>query len=256
MTFRLPPAFIALLILCFSGILTFVVQAIVDFGMHLTLPNIYLFLIQGLISAALTKPFKMQGWWTYILFVFPLAIWLGLAQDINPLFYLVSFIFFASLYWSVFLTQVPYYPSSTTVCHQVAELVEANTHLRIVEIGSGLGGFSLKLAQLRPQCTILGIEIAPLPWFISYMRAQFQNPQVSFKLGNYKTIDFSQFDLIFAYLSPAAMPSLYQQCAEQMSAGAILVSHEFQVPGVEPSKTLQSDKNSKKSFIYEINPLF
>ncbi|QWD48447.1 class I SAM-dependent methyltransferase [Polynucleobacter paludilacus] len=248
----MPPAFTALLILCFSGILTFIAQTIVDFGLHLTLPNGLLFLLQGLIAAGLAKLLKMQVWWPYILLIFPLAVWLGLIFRINPLFYLVGFVLFASLYWSVFLTQVPYYPSSESVCILVAEMLPPDQKQSVVEIGSGLGGFSLKLAHLRPQCTVLGMEIAPLPWLISYLRSKFQKSLVRFRLGNYKTLDFSDFDLIFAYLSPAAMPSLYEQCSMQMKPGAILVSHEFPIPDIEPTRTLQSETGNKTSFIYEI----
>jgi hypothetical protein len=248
----MPPAFIAFLILCFSGILTFITQTIIDFGLHLILPNGYLFLIQGLIAAGLAKLLKMQIWWSYILLAFPLAVWFSLILQINPLFYLVGFITFASLYWSVFLTQVPYFPSSGAVCEQVAEILPPNEKRRVVEIGSGLGGFSLKLAHLRPQCTVLGIEIAPLPWIISYLRSKLQKSHVRFVLGNYKTQNFADFDLIFAYLSPAAMPSLYEQCSNQMQSGAILVSHEFPIPGIEPSRTLKSEQGNKKTYIYEI----
>ena len=248
----MPPAFIAFLILCFSGILTFITQAVFDFGLNLILPNGCVFLMQGLIAAGLARLLKMQAWWPYILAAFPLAVWLGLILHINPLFYFVGFVLFASLYWSVFLTQVPYYPSSRAVCLEVAEILPPDQQRYIAEIGSGLGGFSLQLSKLRPKVTILGMEIAPLPWLISYLRAKFQKSSVRFQLGNYRSLDFARFDLIFAYLSPAAMPDLYKQCQEQMKSGGILVSHEFAVPNIEPSKTLQSGSNNKITYIFEI----
>jgi hypothetical protein len=43
-------------------------------------------------------------------------------------------------------------------------------------------------------------------------------------------MNFAKQDLIFAFLSPAAMPALYLQAKKQMKTGAILASYRFEIP--------------------------
>lgn len=249
---RLSPALIALFIACLTTGLTLLLQEMVSHYLVITLPGVLLLLIQGMIAFALARIFRLAIWWQWILFIFPLAIWLTLKLDLTPGLFLGGFLLFALMFWSVFLTQVPYYPSGRSACDVVAELIDHEKKLKIIEIGSGLGGFSIRLAKLHPKSSYLGIEIAPLPFLISLIRAKYQRSKVRFKLGNYEKVDLSDFNLVFAYLSPAAMPSLYEQCRVQMKAGSILVSHEFIVPGVKPSSILKSDHHSKITYIYQM----
>jgi SAM-dependent methyltransferase len=249
---RLSPALIALLVGCFSAGLSLLLEQICSKYLPTTLPELFFLIIQGLVAALLARVLKLAIWWQWILFIFPLAIWLALKLDLSPSFLFGGFLVFVLMYWSVFLTQVPYYPSGRGACDIVAELIDPKRQLKILEIGSGLGGFSLQLAKIHPKCTYMGIEIAPLPFLISLIRSKYQGSKVRFKLGNYEKVDFADFDLVFAYLSPAAMPKLFEQCKAQLKPGSVLVSHEFDVPGVKPSETLQSDLDSKVTYLYRI----
>lgn len=249
---RLSPALIALFIACLTAGLSSILQEMAPHYLPVTLPGVLFLLIQGMIAFAVARMFRLAIWWQWILFIFPIAIWLTLKLDLTPGLFLGGFLLFALMYWSVFLTQVPYYPSGKSACDVVAELIDHEKKLEIIEIGSGLGGFSIRLAKLHPKSSYLGIEIAPLPFLISLIRAKYQRSKVRFKLGNYEKVDLAQFDLVFAYLSPAAMPKLYEQCRAQMKVGSILVSHEFVVPGVEPSGILKSAHDSKVTYTYQM----
>jgi len=249
---RLPPAFIALLIGCFAAVISLLIEEFCSNYLHSKPPRVLFLLLQGLISAFIARVIKLANWWQWILLIFPLAIWLALKLDLTPHFLFGGFLLFVMMYWSVFLTQVPYYPSGQGVSDRVAQLIDHKKQLKIIEIGSGLGGFSMRLAKIRPNSSYLGIEIAPLPLLISLIRKKIERSKVSFKLGNYQKVDFANFDLVFAYLSPAAMPKLYEQCSTQMKSGSFLVSHEFIVPTVKPSDILLSDDDSKGTYIYQI----
>ena len=249
---RLSPALIALLIGCLAAALSWILQEFCSNYVPIALPRVFFLVIQGILAALLARHFKLAIWWQWILFIFPLAIWLALKLDLTPSVLFVGFLLFVLMYWSVFLTQVPYYPSGQGACDVVAKLIDHDKHLEIIEIGSGLGGFSIQLAKMRPNSRYTGIEIAPLPLLISLIRSKYQRSLVRFKLGNYEKVDFSRYDLVFAYLSPVAMPKLYEQCKMQMESGSILVSHEFIVPGVKPSNILRSNHDSKASYLYQI----
>lgn len=249
---RLSPALIALPIGCLAAGLSLLLQAFYSDYLPITLSRVLFLILQGIIAALLARALKLAIWWQWILFIFPMAIWLALKLDLTPSVLFGGFLLFVLMYWSVFLTQVPYYPSGQAACDVVAALIDHEKQLKIIEIGSGLGGFSFRLAKIRPKSSYMGIEIAPLPFLISLIRSKFQRSKVRFRLGNYQKMDFADFDLVFAYLSPVAMPKLYEQCKAQMKPGSILVSHEFIVPEIKPSNILKSGHDSKVTYTYQI----
>jgi len=252
---KAPPALIALLV---QGI-AFVLAAtlcwlLIQLGFHFYewLPSLAcLFITQGIFAYFLSAQFKMAHWWRYIHLVFPLAIWVALELQIPTGYFLAGFILTGALFWSVFLTQVPFYPSRPEVWTAVSELLPGKK-LRILEIGSGMGNFAIRIAQLRPESQVEGIEIAPLPWFISIIQAKFLASRARFHLGNYKKVNFANYDLIFAYLSPAAMPELWDKALLEMNSESLLISHEFPVPNVQESQKMDFSSDKRQCFVYNL----
>jgi hypothetical protein len=193
-------------------------------------------LVQGLFAAALTWWRGLASWWRAIQFVFPLAL-LGAGRlDIPPGVFLAVFLFLLLLYWSTYRTQVPYYPSGRKVWDAVAEALPQGRALRVIDIGSGLGGLVLDLQRRRPESRIEGIELAPLPWLASLLRATLTRSPARFIRGDYETLDFGAYDAVFAYLSPAAMPALWDKAAREMHPGSVLFSYEFVIAARPPSR--------------------
>jgi len=115
----------------------------------------------------------------------------------------------------------------------------------VIDIGSGLGGLVLDLARRRPDCDVSGIELAPLPWLASRLRAWAGRSPAHFLRGDYEGLDFGDVDVVFAYLSPAAMPALWRKAEAEMRPGSVLFSYEFTIPGREPDLRLVSTDSSK-----------
>ncbi|MDY7578573.1 class I SAM-dependent methyltransferase [Herbaspirillum sp. RTI4] len=196
-------------------------------------------LLQGLVAAIIARARGMAMWWWGILLIFPGAAALVNAWQLPPLFFFVGFIFLLLLFWSTFRSQVPFYPSRPSTWAAVASVLPSGRPLRFIDIGSGLGGLVLNLARVRPDSHFVGIEIAPLPWLISRLRAFFTGSASSFVLGNYHALDFAGYDVIFAYLSPAAMVQLWDKASREMVTGSILLSYEFLIPEVPPDFVIQ-----------------
>ena len=57
------------------------------------------------------------------------------------------------------------------------------------------------------------------------------------------SIDLSGHDIVYAYLSPAPMPLLWEKARREMRAGSLLVSFRFVVPGVAPSRMIDAGGN-------------
>ena len=204
------------------------------------LPMSYLIvaLVQGSIAAGLSWWRGLASWWRAIQLLFPMAL-LGTAQlAIPPTVFLAIFLFLLLLYWSTYRTQVPYYPSNRRVWNAVAGLLPPSGPVRVIDIGSGLGGLVLDLQARRPGVEAIGIELAPLPWFLSRMRALAAGSGARFMRGDYEHLDFSRFDIVFAYLSPAAMPALWRKAARELRPGSTLLSYEFGIDDRLPNRTV------------------
>ncbi len=206
--------------------------------------------IQGLIAAGLTWWRGLASWWRLIQLLFPLALFATAQLDIPPVAFLAIFLFLLVLYWSTYRTQVPYYPSNRQVWDAVAALLPVEGRVRVIDIGSGLGGFTLDMAGRRPGIEATGIELAPLPWLASSLRARMSNSTARFIRGDYDKLDFADYDLVFAYLSPAAMSALWRKASREMRPGSLLVSYEFVIDDRLPDRTLYPTKSGQALYIW------
>jgi SAM-dependent methyltransferase len=133
----------------------------------------------------------------------------------------------------------------------VAALLPAGRPVRAIDIGSGLGGLVLELARRRPESRFEGIELAPLPWLASRLRARLSASRSHFIRGDYERLDFGQYDLVFAYLSPAAMDGLWRKARAEMRPGALLVSYEFAIEGHAPDRSLAPTPGGPHLYIWD-----
>ncbi len=255
---RLAPATLAILVQCaalitvilFSGAIS--LAAAVYLHTDLTIPIFVLVLMQALTAALLSYLFGMASWWRWIHACFPMAIWAMSCWHVPNVIYLAGFVISLSLFWTTFRSQVPFFPSRPIVWQQVAKLIPQDKPVRLIDIGSGLGDMAMHIAKFRPDGHVEGIEIAPLPWMISYVRAKIHRSSAWFKLGDYRALDFANYDVIFAYLSPVAMLALWAKAQQEMLSGSMLISLEFDIPGVAPSLCIEGDGHSPSLYIWHI----
>jgi hypothetical protein len=220
---------------------------------HLEVNLLTAALAQGALAGLITHKLGMASWWRLIQFLFPLAVLTTLALHLPSWVFLLAFLLLLGLYWSTFRTQVPYYPSQAAVWDAVRQLLppeQPGRALNLIDIGSGLGGAVLYWSRLRPDARCSGIELAPFPWLTSWLRARLSGSAARFILGDYEKLDFSQYDLVFAYLSPAPMAALWRKAQAELKPGAVLVSLEFDIPGHAPARTLQPAEDSPALYVW------
>lgn len=211
-----------------------------------------LVLLQSLIATTLCQLAGMAIWWRWIHAIFPVAI-VGMSLWTVPNeVYLIGFLISLSVFWTTFRSQVPFFPSRPIVWQKVAELIPKNQSIRMIDIGSGLGDLSMHIAKANTSSQIEGIEIAPLPWLVSMVRAWWRGSSAKFHLGNYHELDFAQYDLVFAYLSPAAMSALWQKAQLEMQTGSLLVSYEFEIADVPPTFTIDNGSHAPTIYVWTI----
>jgi len=208
-------------------------------------------LAQGIFAAWLTHWRKLAGWWLPIQCLFPLALFGADALHMPSWLFLAIFVVLLAVFWSTFRTQVPYWASGPRLWRAVADLLPAGRPVRVIDIGSGLGGFTLDLARRRPDATLTGVELAPLPWFVSWLRATLTASRARFIRGDYEHVDFADFDVVFCYLSPAAMPALYAKCLAEMKIGSRLMSYEFIIALRQPDLVIPITHNGASLYVWD-----
>ena len=202
---------------------------------------------------------KIPLWWIWIQVFFLLAVYLIQQWQIPPVFFLLAFFVSLLFYYAVLLSRIPYYPSSKVVWQSVEDYIyreqKISPNFKLVDIGSGFGGLSLYLAKRNKTWQVDGVELAPLLWLFSYLRSRLSQSSAHFIYSDFRKINLAAYDVVFAYLSPVAMPSLWQQAKTQMHQGSLLMSYEFAVPDVVPFAQLSIAKKmdiTNTLFIYQL----
>lgn len=232
------PALIALVSQVAALIFTVSIAALVFAMGEDAPPALLLALCQGAVAAAISLQCRQPVWWHAIHIVFPLAVIAALSRPLPNWIFLTGFVAFATIYWTSFRTQVPFYPSGKSVWKALLSNLPSSSK-NVIDIGSGIGGLVLHLASARPDASCIGIEAAPLPWLISRLRAACRRIPCQFLWGSYESLDLATYDAVFAYLSPAAMPGLWRKASAEMRPGTLLFSYEFPIEGVEASSVVE-----------------
>jgi hypothetical protein len=195
-------------------------------------------LAQGIVAARLGRGLGMEAWWLpiHLLFV-PGLVW-TLGLSLPPHYALIAFCLLASTFWGVSRTRVPLYLSSRAVAEAVAAALPQERSFSFVDLGCGLGGMLSYLARARPAGRYSGIEAAPVPFLLSRLRAALGGRAVRIDWGDLNALDLGRYDVVYAYLSPAAMDGLWHKASREMRPGSLLISNGFAVPGVTPTLTL------------------
>ena len=199
----------------------------------------------GLLAAGLSYFAKMPGWWLAIQALFFPALAAALTLDILPAYYLAAFIALCLVYWNTFQTRVPLYLSSGKVWLALERILPphgSSGAFKFIDIGSGLGGVLAHLARARPDGAYYGVESAPLPYIWSWLRLRLGgHRQCRVSWGNFWHCHLADYDVVFAYLSPAPMEQLWRKAKAEMRPGTVFVSSTFNVPGQIPAETVQVD---------------
>jgi len=191
-------------------------------------------LAQGAIAAGLSYVWRQPAWWPPLHFGFIPAILLAQQASVPAWVYLAAFLLLVLFYWSTFRTRVPLYLSGRKAWQAVTPLLPQTQAFRFIDLGSGLGGVPFYLEPRFPQGRFYGTEVAPAPWLISRLRAGLKRSRVRFMRRDYASLDLAEFDVVFAFLSPAAMPGLWQQAQAQMRSGSLFISLSFAVDTRQP----------------------
>ena len=201
---------------------------------------------QGAVALLLSWRRRLPWWWRVINAAFFPLVALSRRQEIHPGWYLAALALLAATSLGSLRTRVPLYLSSGAAVDEVLRRLPDRAGLRVIDLGCGLGGWLVALRKRRPDLQVAGVEMAPLNWLVSRLRLAGRG---EVRLGSIWDADLSRYDVVYAYLSPAAMPRLWEKVRQEMRPGSLFISNSFGVPGVPPDEVVELNDVSRAKLL-------
>lgn len=198
-------------------------------------------LLQGSLAAVIGHLLGLSRWWLPINLAFVPGLVLLQDHALPPWSLLVGFLVLFLLNGNALIERVPLYLTGTAAERRLAErLAQLPDGFRFVDLGSGLGGTLVRLAQAYPSAHFVGVETAPLTFALCWLRCLFQrNCRVRFR--SFWREPLGHYDVVYCFLSPAPMPALWRKACAEMRPDALLISNSFEVPGIDAQESLPVD---------------
>lgn len=247
-----PPSIIALFCQIFSAILSSLLAIAIVTILDVEATLITWVILQSVVSGFIVYGLGLSLQWIFISFAFVPSLAIGLSFQFGPHWYLLLFLILCLTYWNTFRTQVPLYLSSEKVKRAVHSLLPHQREFSLIDLGCGIGSLLNYLGKTRPDGKYYGVEIAPLPFAISFVRNLLSGRKSTITHHNFWRLDLSGYDVVYAYLSPVPMPALWEKVSKEMHRGAVFVSNSFEVPGVKPDYTIKVG-DTTRSVLYVWN---
>lgn len=128
---------------------------------------------------------------------------------------------------------------------------------KIVDMGSGNGGFARQMAKTVPNSKVVGLEID----FIAHWKALLYKKlggikNAAFLKQSFHDYDLSDADAITMFHLGSSMPELREKFAKELKPGTVICANRFPLGGdYEPSEFIEVPTlapNQKELYIYRI----
>lgn len=214
-------------------------------------PIIFL-LSQSVLAVGGSILIRQPMWWIPIHLLFLPLVFIFFTLTIPAWWYLAIVIVMTLIFWGTIRGDVPLFLSSKDVAEVVTIFLEQEKANKFADLGAGVGTVAISAAKSLPNLKVDAWERAPLPFLMSWWRGK--------KLQNYKALrenffnaNFSDYDVIFAFLSPAAMPEVSRKIQREMKSGALFISSSFPSDLWQPESVLHlSDFRKTVLYCYRI----
>ncbi len=248
MSFRIPNSFNHL----FLQAIILIIGLIVSLGIGVSFFEFETFLVLGFLGLIFSLIFKFSIWWKIIHTIFLPSLYLVHQQNIEPTWFLVGFFILFLLFKGATTDQVPLYFSNQKTIKSLADILSTQQSKNFLDIGAGIGTTISPLTKQFPQMSFYGVENAPLSWLIGQIRL-FSKTNVQWKMKNLWETDLSEFDVVYAFLSPVPMTAIWEKAKKEMKPGSLLISNTFQIEGVQPYQIIEIDCTPKRTlYLYKI----
>ncbi len=153
--------------------------------------------------------------------------------------------------YAIRLRAVPM-PTMTKAAREIIAYIPNDTKA-VTDFGSGWGDLALAIARARPDVTVTGIELSPVPYAISRMRGILAaKPNLDFIRADFRTLDRDPGDVVVCFLDPRIMRDVGDVLAERMTDGGIVISRGFAIPGWQAFGEIPMKNGPDRLYLYRV----
>lgn len=194
----------------------------------------------GGVALLLATLSRQPWWWRVIHAGFMPLVWATQRLAIDPGWFLLAFFLLLLVYRGALSGQVPLYLSNRQTVEALAELLAERGPGRFLDLGAGIGSTAVPLADALPEHHFTGYENAPLTWLAGRLLG-LGRPNLDWRWDDLWQARLGDYDVVYAFLSPAPMAKLWDKVQAEMKPGSLFVSNSFPVPGVTPDRIIDVD---------------
>jgi hypothetical protein len=209
--------------------------------------------VAGALLLGLVPPMWLQGWvvpgwrrWALLGGLPALMLVTAGVSAVGPWGWLVLAFALLVVYPLQAWRDAPVYPTPPQALQDLAVHVTLAPDASILDAGSGLGHGLQALRRPYGSARIQGVESSLLLVLLSRWRLRHagargrcgSEPACQVVHADMWSVAWSGFDLVYLFQRPESMERAWDKACREMSAGAWLVSLEFEVPGLAPDQRL------------------
>jgi SAM-dependent methyltransferase len=192
--------------------------------------------LQALLAASLSILARQPRWWWLIHLLFVPTLVLALQWGLSPWWYLLLFVLALLLFGRVDRSRVPLYLSNQAALQALEQVLPQGA--RLLDLGAGTGTV-LRYLVRRKDLQLAGVEHACLPYWLAKLRLAGSGPALKLWRGDLMRTPLAEYDAVYAFLSPAAMPALWEKARREMRSGSLLISNTFTIPGQPADQVIE-----------------
>ena len=217
-----------------------------------TLPWPMVCIAIGVVALGTSHYCSQPWWWQVIHACFAPLLFGAHSLAVDPKWYLLALILSSLVFRGAVSGQIPLFLSNRQTVQKLLDITQNEPNLVLLDIGAGTGTVIRQLASARPDARFSGVENAPLTWLIGRLRT-IGLANCGWRFGSLWDISWADYNVIYAFLSPAPMAELWAKATREMPDGSLLISNTFAIPGVEPSREVRvGDRRDTCLYCYRI----
>ena len=210
-------------------------------------PIVFLF-SQSCLAVSGSFLLRQPTWWIPIHLVFLPSVFVFFTLALPAWLYLLIVIVLTLIFWGTIRGDVPLFLSSSEVAQAVIILLRQENAHTFADLCAGVGSVAIPVVKNLPDIHVEAWERAPFPWLMSAWRGRSLGNYVASR-RNFFTANFAKYDVIFAFLSPLAMPEVSEKIKREMRSGTLFISSSFPAPNWQP-ESIQRMNDRRKTVLY------
>ena len=205
--------------------------------------------VTGAVAFLAARLSRQPWWWQLIHLLFVPLLWVGLQFNISPLWYLGAFMLLLLVFRGAATGQIPLYLSGANAAGRLRPLLTEGSAL--LDVGAGIASLLLPLAKMRPDLKLAGIDNAPLPWLVGWLRTR--STGIGWFWGDFWKHSLAPYQAVSCFLSPAPMRALWAKACREMPPGSLFISNAFPVDdATEDAEILEDPETGLMLYVYKI----